>query len=288
VSQENDSEFRADQCWKTQAGEKWVACERQLDVQLGPLGRALMERLEPRPGERCLDIGCGSGQTLLELAERVGPSGHVLGVDVSEAMLERARARAREAGLAQVDVELGDAQTQPFTAPFDLEFSRFGVMFFQDSEAAFRHLAGALRPGGRLGFVCYQAREKNEWAEVLLQAVSRALGASELPALYREDRPGPFHFADRARLEGLLTRAGFVDVTIEPEERRVHLGGSTTLDEALEYTLQVGPAARMIADAPREQHAACRAAVREALAPFVGPEGVWLGSAHYYVVGRRP
>ncbi len=276
-------EFRADQCWKTQAGDAWVRFEAELDKQLEPLGRGVLERLAPRPGERALDIGCGSGQTLLELAELVGENGHVLGVDISEPMVARARQRVAQAGFKQVAVEIGDAQTHRFDPTFDLQFSRVGVMFFQDSLLAFKNLLAALKPGGRLGFVCFQEREKNEWAEVVLSAVTPVLGLRELPPLYDPDRPGPFYFAQPDRIRSVLEGAGYAEVVIEAEQRKLHYGGASTLEQALDYAMQIGPAARAIAEADPALAPACREALGRALAPHAGPDGVWLGSAHFYV-----
>ena len=281
------SEFRVDQCWKAQSGEAWVAFESALDAQLGPLGRALLDRLAPRTGERALDIGCGSGQTLLELAERVGERGQVVGVDISDPMVARARERISAAGLRHVEIVLGDAQSQRFDEPFDLEFSRFGVMFFQDPVLAFRNLLQALKPGGRLGFVCFQASEKNEWAEVPLGAVMAAIGSTELPQMFQPDRPGPFFFARQERIRDVLSQAGYGNIVIEPEERKLHFGGASTLEQAVDYATKIGPAARAMADADQALVPACRAALAEALAPLAGPDGVWLRSAHYFVSARR-
>jgi ubiquinone/menaquinone biosynthesis C-methylase UbiE len=279
-------EPRADQCWKAQAGEAWVARERELDVQLGPLGRAVIERLAPQPGECALDIGCGSGQTLLELAERVGERGEVLGVDISEVMVARARQRVRDAGVPQIRVEVGDAQDYVFPRVFDLAFSRLGVMFFREPVRAFQNVRQALRPGGRLGFVCFQARARNEWAEVLLDAVL-PLTEQELPAMFQPDRPGPFYFGEPERIRSVLTQAGFESLSIEPEERELHLGGAHTLQQAVDYAMQIGPAARVIAEAGAERAPVFRAALEAALARFVVDDGVWLGSSHFYVSARR-
>src|SRR5579885_3498256 len=116
-----------------------------------------MDHAAIQSGERILDIGCGSGETTLELARRAGPAGSALGVDISRLLLDAARAAARQAALANVSFQEADAQTHAFApASFDLVFSRFGVMFFEDPDAAFRNLKTALRPGGRLCFVCWR------------------------------------------------------------------------------------------------------------------------------------
>jgi SAM-dependent methyltransferase len=153
-----------------------------------------------RPGERVLDVGCGAGQTSIEAA-RAG--GRVLGLDVSQRMLERARQRAG----GSVEFVLADAQTHPFErASFDVVISRCGLMFFADPEAAFRNIAGALRPRGRLAGLIWQRYEDNEWAT--------ALGVT------RE----PFSLGDPEATRALLERAGFRDVRFEDVDEPVFYG----------------------------------------------------------------
>ncbi|HYZ33803.1 MAG TPA: methyltransferase domain-containing protein, partial [Crenalkalicoccus sp.] len=149
--------------WNGPAGRSWVAGQERMDATFAPLTEVALALAAPRPGERVLDIGCGCGGTLLALADRVGSAGEVLGLDVSAPMLARAAERA--AGLPQVRTALGDAAAHPLPpAHFDLGFSRFGVMFFRGPVGAFRHIRAALRPGGRLVFICWRALAENDWA----------------------------------------------------------------------------------------------------------------------------
>jgi SAM-dependent methyltransferase len=279
------SQSRASQSFVEKGGEAWVRLQDRTDALIEPLGRVALERLSVAAGEQILDVGCGCGQTLLQLADVTGPSGHVLGVDISPPML--ARARERVAGRSNIALALGDAQVYGFTpASFDALYSRFGVMFFDDARAAFRNLRAAARTDGRLSFVCWQEMAKNPWAARPLDAVMRLLPASALPDMLREGRPGPFFLSDPARVRALLEAAGWKDVALEPLEMPLHYGGAATLDEAVEYSLQIGPAARAMADAPEALKPALEAALREALAPFAGSSGVFMYGAAFVVRAR--
>jgi SAM-dependent methyltransferase len=269
---------RASQSFVEKGGEAWVRLQDRTDALIDPLGRVAVERLGVAAGERIVDVGCGCGQTLLQLADLAGPSGHVLGVDISPPML--ARARERVAGRSTVALALGDAQVYAFApASFDAVYSRFGVMFFDDAPAAFRNVRGAARPGGRLSFVCWQDLGKNPWAARPLEAVMRHLPASAMPDMLRAGRPGPFFLSDPARVEAILAAAGWKDVSLQPVEMPLHYGGAATLEEAVEYSLQIGPAARAMADAPEALKPTLETALREALAPFAGARGVFLDGA---------
>jgi len=269
--------------WNKQAGPKWVAESARMDAMLEPLGLAAIERAAPRPGERVLDVGCGLGQTTLQLAARVGAKGDVLGIDISTPMLEGARARARAAGVTQVRFELADAQTHSFApASFDLVFSRFGVMFFADPVAAFANLARAVRPGGRLVFVCWQPLAKNPWMRDPLQALARHIA---LPPPAAPDAPGPFAFADAQRVRGIVERAGFSDVAFESVTGELSLG--TSVDDALHVATQIGPAGALLRDAPEAARESARAAMRELLAARATPKGVALPYAVWIATGKR-
>jgi SAM-dependent methyltransferase len=268
-------------------GAAWVRLQEQTDAQIDPPGRAAMARLPLLAGQRVLDLGCGCGQTLPQLLELVTPAGAVVGLDVSAPMLKRARERT--AGQAQISLVYGDGQRPPFSdGRFDALYSRFGVMFFADARAAFASLRAALRPHGRLAFVCWQAMARNPWAELPLRAVMRLLPASASPDIVLPDRPGPFSLADADRVRAILGDAGFADVAVEAWEQPIHVGGAMTLEEAVAYGRQIGPAARAMADAPATLRPALDEALAGALAPFAGGRGVWMDAAAWLVTARAP
>lgn len=267
--------------WNEIAGPKWVALNDVIAAQIRPLGLLAMERARIAAGERVLDVGCGTGETTLEMGRRVGPSGAVVGVDISAPMLERAREAARAAGAENVTFENVDAQTAALPGPFDVLYSRFGVMFFMDPEAAFANLRRALRSGARLAFVCWRSVQENPWLLVPAMAV-----AKHLPVPPPDPHaPGPFAFADAARVRDILSRAGFVRIHHEPVDHVLSVAAGASLDEVVGFVMQMGPAAAALREAQPSPEiiARLRAELRDALAPYEGAEGVRMGSAAWIV-----
>jgi len=270
--------------WNEQ-GPKWVRLQEVLDAQLRPLGRSAMGRAGFQTGERVLDIGCGCAETTIEIATRVGPTGSVVGMDLSAAMLDRARQRLRASGLANVRFQNADVQTHVFAERFDVVFSRFGVMFFTQPDAAFRHLSGALRPGGRLVFVCWQSLQHNPWLLVPLLAAAPHI---TVPPPAPPDAPGPFSFADPARVRTIVSGAGLVDVRVDAVDGTLAVGGGLGLDETVSILLQMGPLAAALREAGEDRRAVVAQAVRQALAEYQTARGVELGAAAWIVTASRP
>lgn len=271
--------------WNEQGGPRWVQLQQKLDAQIGPLGLVALRQVAIQSGERVVDVGCGCGQTSLELAERVGPNGFVLGIDISEPMLNRARERQQRLGFTNIEFCTADAQTYQFERErFDVVFSRFGVMFFEDPTAAFRNLHTALQPNGRLTFLCWQALEKNDWARVPLKA---ALQHVPPPAPVAPGAPGPFAFADPERVRQILEAAGFAAIHCEPHEAVLSMGGAATVDEAVEFSLEIGPVSRLLADADTATRTRVAQSVREALRPYASAKGVHVPGA-VWIVQARP
>lgn len=264
--------------WNGRAGETWAALQDLLDRQIRPLGDRALAALAPAPGEAVLDVGCGCGDSALALAAAVGPTGRVLGVDVSRPMLEVARRRAAEAGLAQAAFAERDAAAA-WEPAFDAIYSRFGVMFFADPTTAFRHLRGALRPSGRLAFVCWRPLAENPWMEVPVAAAAPLL--PPLPPMDPE-APGPFAFARRERVAHLLAEAGWRDIQLTPFDCPI---GGYALAEAVRLALRVGPLGMALAQAP-EAKDRVKDAVRDALAAYDTADGVRLPSATWIVTAR--
>ena len=266
--------------WNGPSGERWASLYDMTERSMSFITAALMPFAAAKSGERVLDIGCGCGSTTLLLEKAVGEGGAVSGVDISRPMLNVARERAREAGLS-IAFNEADASTFAFQPEFDLVFSRFGVMFFADPEAAFANIRKALKKGGRLAFVCWRALAENTWAARPI-AVARDLLPPEQPV--DPYAPGPFAFADADRLIGILTRAGFREAHADKLDTLMNMGA--TLDDAVGASVSIGPLARVAGDLDELTRARIRERVREALAAFKTPAGI-APPAACWLVGAR-
>ncbi len=278
-----DHDQNADQIafWNGPAGQHWTDRQQAQDAMLAPVSDILIDRARAGVGERIVDVGCGCGATAIALAQQVGPTGHVLGIDISAPMLGRARQIA-PAGLP-IDFVLADATTYPFDpASFDLLVSRFGVMFFADPVLSFANLRSALRPSGRLVFACWREPRENPWMMTPLQAVYKHV--PKLPQVGPED-PGPFAFASEQRVANILSAAGFAGIAMEPCNLSLDVAIGCGLDAAVQAALEIGPAARALQGHPSGVISAATRSIREALGPFVSgqavplPASVWIVTA---------
>lgn len=266
--------------WNEEGGRRWVRAQEQLDRMMRPITVRLLDAVEAVAGERVIDVGCGCGLTTRELAARVGPDGQVTGVDISRPMLERARTLAGD--LPGVELVEADAATYPFAAgAATLITSRFGVMFFQDSQAAFTNLRRALAPDGRMVFACWQAPLRNAWVHAPLAAVAELVPSVHSPP---GDAPGPFRFADPSPTCELLVAAGFHSVEFEAFESSVTIEGD--VDDALALYQEIGPLARVLAKLEPKAHAQALERVRDHLGSLHDGAGLTLSSACWIVRAR--
>ncbi|WP_260956419.1 class I SAM-dependent methyltransferase [Pseudomonas citri] len=274
--------------WNGQSGEYWVANQARLDAMMAVFGQAAIEAAAPVTGERVLDVGCGAGASSLDLAARVGAGGYVLGVDISEPLIGRARALAPQDTPALFRVADASGAELPEGA-FDILFSRFGVMFFDDPTGAFAHMRRALRPGGRVAFVCWRGAVENDWVRLPMVALKGIVPLTTPPD---PEAPGPFSFGDRARVTRILTAAGFTDIAIAPFDASITFGEGETRDAAIDDTvkrvLEGGPLSRALADQPDDIRAHAWAAVRAAFAGLPGERSVMINGAAWIVMARNP
>jgi len=271
--------------WNDRAAVTWTAFQERLDALFEPLTALALDAAAPAQGEHAIDVGCGCGATVLALGDRVGPTGRVLGLDVSHPMAGRARERIAASGLSNAQVVVSDAATHDFAgAGVDLLFSRFGVMFFADPVAAFANLRRAVRPGGRLLCAAWRPIEDNPWFRVPLEAARGVLPPQ--PAA-DPDAPGPFAFANPDRTRGMLDRAGWQDVTLIRHDVPMQFAAAGQIEQATDFATRVGALARILADEGPEVRARARAAVAEALRSLDGPGGINL-TGSIWLISARP
>jgi SAM-dependent methyltransferase len=271
--------------WNGAGGASWAAAAARMDRELDRLGKMAMDALAPSAGSSVLDVGCGPGTTTVELAGRVGPRGRVLGLDVSGPLLEIARRRAAVSGCGNVRFVQADAQDIALRASFDTVFSRFGVMFFTNPAAAFASLRAAARPGGRLGFVCWQRRADNPWFSAGRAALDAA-AAAQAPPTAADGEPGPFAFADSGRVSRILRAAGWRDVQARPAADQLVLD-ETMVAERVAFAVGQGPAAAVLAAAGDSARAQAARRVRAALRAFERDGAVRFDRAVWVVTARR-
>jgi SAM-dependent methyltransferase len=263
--------------WNDKAGQDWTSLQARMDVNLSAIGDAVLALADARAGMAVLDVGCGTGATSLAMA---AAGAKVTGLDVSKPMLGLARKRAAEAGLDIAFIE-ADASAHAFAPEYDLIFSRFGVMFFDDPIGAFANLHRALRTGGHLAFVCWRPLAENLWAAAPLGAAKPFLPEQPSPDPLA---PGPFAFADPQRILSILTDVGFHDVEIEKYDGVMRMGRDIPTIAA--QTLQIGPLSRAVGEADEATRAKITEAVRAVMGKFATTDGeiapptaCWLVSA---------
>jgi SAM-dependent methyltransferase len=228
--------------WNSASAGKWVTFQSGIDATFAPINERLIERCKLNAGERVLDIGCGAGAISLDLAISVGPQGSVVGIDVSEQLLDLADRRRIEERIEHINYLLSDAQTYLFDVDFfDLLTSRFGVMFFDDPVAAFQNLARALRSGGRLVFVSWAEIAANPWFGAPRDAAVARLGR---PKPASPTAPGPLAFADIGYVLDILECAGFDDCRGTTEA--VDLFNPGSVREVAHLASNIGPSARIV------------------------------------------
>jgi SAM-dependent methyltransferase len=247
-----------------------------------PLGR-----LELARGARCVDVGCGWGDTAIQLTRKVGPGGFVLGLDCCDAFLEKGRRDAQAEGLANVRFVAADVQAYRFDPEFDFCFSRFGMMFFANPVAAMRNIRSALEPGGKLMFITWRALAENPWMDIPKKIVLEFLPP---PGEDGEScGPGPFSMASPDVVRAQLKAAGFVDAHFEAIDGDVMIGA--TVDQAVDFQLALGPAGEIVREAgdlAQTRRPEIESALRNELARHQRDGKVWMRSGSWTITARKP
>jgi len=282
------SNREAAEAWSGPLFETFVRFRDLAINGLGAHGEMAMAAHPPRPGDRVVDLGCGFGDTTQRLAGLIGEGGEALGIDVSEPFIEMAREEAGQAGAANVRFAVGDVQATEFGESFDYAFSRMGIMFFANPVQALRNVRAALSPGGRLCAVVWRRKLDNEWVSRAEQVVDRYL---DHPDETDEPTcgPGPFSMANADTVTEQLKIAGFEQITLQRCDLPLKIGHD--LDHAVEFNMSLGPAGEVLRlwegriDEIRPKIAA---ELREALAEFDGPDGVFAPASTWIIGATAP
>lgn len=261
--------------WSKSAGPAWVALQREMDRLMQPVLDLVLHHAALQPGQRVLDIGCGTGASVAEAAQAVGASGHVTGLDIADTMLVLARTRLVDH--PNTDLLLADAQTHAFEpGSHDALISRFGVMFFDDTVAAFANMHRALAPGGTVTCAAWGPARNNPFFMVPARAGEDLLG--EMPKTDRS-LPGPFAFEDKDAVVQMLSRAGLVDVTATTVDLLLTPAGDLRAVGDLCCSIGPGDRALRFHDGTAADRAALSEAIALRFAPFEGPQGVRIPAA---------
>ena len=279
-----------DDVWAGDRVDRWLRQAAGLERQLAPVSEVLFATAALQPGERVLDVGCGTGPTTREAAGLVGPTGAVTGLDVSAAMLDAAASVAVPEGAAPIVWVVADAgRWSPPEAVPDAVISRFGVMFFSDPPTAFAHLAEATRPGGRLALAVWVRRDESDLFGIPLHAtleVRRHHGLDAPDGIPQEG--GPFSLGDVAAATALLEGAGWADVTGTTHQLALPFGGGLAPEPAAEAAADFGPTRIAFEDLADDVRAEARAAIADAFRSHLDARGhVVLGGRIHLLAGVR-
>ncbi len=267
--------------WDGEEGDQWTDDAERYDASGKFLWRRFLDAGLIGPADRALDVGCGAGESTLDVA-RMAPSGSVLGIDLSRRMLELARRRAAAQAAPNVQFLQADAQVHPLdAAAFDVAYSRFGAMFFNDRAAAFANIAAAVRPGGRLALLSWRSLAENPWLNVFRDslAAGRTLPVPPLGG------PGPFGLADPDGVRAVLTGAGFEDVAFTEVDEPVYLGADA--DHAWSFVRRMGIVKGLTETLDEQPRAQALARLRDAVAAHETPGGVLMPAAAFLITARR-
>ena len=271
--------------WSGKGGDIWVERQNAMDTMLSPLGEAALNKLNFNEEENVLDVGCGCGNTTLNIAKRIGPSGNVTGLDISEPMLKRAKESAVEMSITNTIFKCVDVQTEDLGDQiYSAAFSRFGVMFFEDSIAAFKNINKSLISGGYLSFVCWQSPAVNPWQSLFIQEVKKFLDLPSPPPR----SPGPFAFMESEYVSSILEESKFQDITIEGHEAEVNMFSGRSLSDSVKDYISINPVVtQMLKESSENQIAEIVNSGIEAFSPYYSEKGLIFPSATWLVTARK-
>lgn len=285
MTDENDEATRA---WNGVLFDKFVRFKHLLTVGLSQHGESLIARRPPPNAARVLDLGCGFGDMTRQLAAALAASGgSAVGVDVAQNFVEAATRDAVEAGSKNATFFRADVQVDDLRGPYAAAYSRFGMQFFASPVAALRNIRRSLVPGGACSFVVWRKREDNPWLYVAEQCVRGLIAEEEETANEPTCGPGPFSMRGPDLVSDQIKAAGFSQISFERHDIDICIGRD--LEEAIAFSMALGPAGeimRLAGDIGKQREPEVVAALKEALAGFVTPQGVYAPSSTWFISAR--
>lgn len=276
------------ECWNEILTPKWIRFRHLLSGNGKIHSDIAYADYAIEEGDKVLDVGCGFGETSLEIGSRVGPTGEVLGLDCTDAFLEIANQERDAAGAENVRYQIGDAQICELPEDFfDVAYSRFGVMFFQSAVRALRNMHRALKPGGKVCLIVWRSLSDNPcWGAAKEVALRHLPPPGDGAATCG---PGPFSMASEETDRAMLEAAGFTDVEVFRRiDADVCIG--RTIDEAIDYQLLVGPSGEIVREAGelgQQKLPALRADLETLMTPYLNETGVWMPSSTWSIMARK-
>lgn len=276
------------QFWNDVLAPKFIRFKHILVGGLAQHSEAIFPSLNIQKGDRVLDVGCGFGDTTIKLAELVGPSGEVVGIDCCDVFLSYARKDAADRGIKNVSFVRGDAEIALPTNQFDFVFARFGTMFFANPVAGLRNMRKALRPGGRVTQIVWRKRADNPWLSMAKDVVLQFLPEPGADAL--TCGPGPFSMSDETSVTMMMTSAGYKQIDFRRVDAPVLIGADVT--DAIAFQLAIGPAGEVFREAGREaedKRVQIEAALAEAInRQKVSADGIVMDSSSWVISAINP
>ena len=238
-------------------------------------------------GDAVIDVGCGFGDTAIQLGRLVGPAGSVLGVDCCDGFLAYGRRDAKAAAVSNVTFLEADVQAYPFKPVHDFCFSRFGTQFFENPVAGLRNMRAALKPSATMTMVVWRGIEHNPWLGLAKDVVLNYLPPPAADAVHCG--PGPFSMADAAVVTRQLDIAGYRDIRFEQVDAELFVGGD--VDDAVAFQLAIGPAGEVYREAGalgERRRDEIAGALKAELAKYKRPNGVFMNSSSWKVSACNP
>ncbi|MEQ1521824.1 MAG: class I SAM-dependent methyltransferase [Aestuariivirga sp.] len=273
--------------WNTILVPKFVRWRHIIVDGLTLHSAKIFPSLEVHEGDKVVDAGCGFGDTAIQLARLVGPTGSVLAVDCCDGFLAYGRQDAKAAGISNVTFLEADVQAYPFKPVHDFCFSRFGTQFFENPVAGLRNMRATLKPGGVMTMVVWRGIKDNPWLGHAKDVVLKYLPPPGENAL--SCGPGPFSMADTAVVTKQLEIAGYTDIQFEQVDAELFVGND--IDDAVAFQLALGPAGEVYREAgalAEQRHGEIAAALKVELAKYQRPNGIIMDSSSWKVSARNP